>query len=376
MKNKILIILLTLTLLSCSNDNQQKLPADIEKEVQSRIETGYHLNTVIGVIDKNGTRFYNYGQMSLTDSLKPNENSIFEIGSVAKIFTTALIADLELNKEIEINNSINQYMPVFDQVLKNNNRIITLEDLINHTSGLPRNPTNVKRDDSNRYSDYSKADLIEFLSSYTVDSSTKEYVYSNLAYLVLENVIENKTKKSYESLINDKIWGTLGMNDSYFTVPDAKRDRLVTPYRTGEHVEELDMGQFPAGGGIKTTAKEMIRFIAAQLGIHSTTLDSALKLTHEERFSNIDGEFGLEYEGKLGLAWDIMERKESGKTIHYHKGGTNGFVSFAGFNLEDQIGVVVLASGHRWWSDLGFKILDPTYPLIITKKINGFKKAF
>ena len=63
MKNKILIILLTLTLLSCSNDNQQKLPADIEKEVQSRIETGYHLNTVIGVIDKNGTRFYNYGQM-------------------------------------------------------------------------------------------------------------------------------------------------------------------------------------------------------------------------------------------------------------------------------------------------------------------------
>jgi CubicO group peptidase (beta-lactamase class C family) len=376
MKNKILIILLTLTLLSCSNDNQQKLPADIEKEVQSRIETGYHLNTVIGVIDKNGTRFYNYGQMSLTDSLKPNENSIFEIGSVAKIFTTALIADLELNKEIEINNSINQYMPVFEQVLKNNNRIITLEDLINHTSGLPRNPTNVKRDDSNRYSDYSKADLIEFLSSYTVDSSTKEYVYSNLAYLVLENVIENKTKKSYESLINDKIWGTLGMNDSYFTVPDAKRDRLVTPYRTGEHVEELDMGQFPAGGGIKTTAKEMIRFIAAQLGIHSTTLDSALKLTHEERFSNIDGEFGLEYEGKLGLAWDIMERKESGKTIHYHKGGTNGFVSFAGFNLEDQIGVVVLASGHRWWSDLGFKILDPTYPLIITKKINGFKKAF
>jgi len=368
MKNTFLITLLTATMLSCSDNIQEKLPASIVKEVQNRIDTGYHLNTVIGIIDKNGTRFYNYGQMSLTDSLKPNENSIFEIGSVAKIFTTALLADLELNNEIEISNSINQYMPVFEQVLKNNNRIITLEDLINHTSGLPRNPTNVNRDDSNRYSDYSKADLIEFLSSYTVDESTKEYLYSNLAYLVLENAIENKTEKSYESLMNEKIWGTLGMNDSYFTVPDAKRDRLVTPYRSGEHVEELDMGEFPAGGGIKTTAKEMIRFIAAQLGIHSTTLDPALKLTHEERFSNIDGEFGLEYEGKLGLAWDIMERKESGKTIHYHRGGTNGFVSFAGFNLEDQIGVVVLASGHRWYSDLGFKILDPTYPLTITEE--------
>jgi D-alanyl-D-alanine-carboxypeptidase/D-alanyl-D-alanine-endopeptidase len=368
MINTFLITLLTITLLSCSNDIQQKLPADIEKEVQNRINTGYHLNTVIGIIDKNGTRYYNYGQMSLTDSLKPNENSIFEIGSIAKVFTTALLADLELNKEIEISNSIKHYMPVFEQVLANSNRDITLEDLINHTSGLPRNPTNVNRDDSNRLNDYSKADLIEFLSSYTVDSSTKEYSYSNLAYVVLENVIENKTGKSYESLINEKIWGTLGMNDSYFTVPEAKRNRLVTPYRGGEHVEELDMGEFPAGGGIKTTAKEMLGFIAAQLGMHSTTLDPALKLTHEERFSNIDGEFGQEYEGKLGLAWDIMERKESGKTIYYHKGGTNGFVSLAGFNLEDQIGVVVLASGHRWWSDLGFKILDPTYPLTITKE--------
>jgi len=376
MKNTFLIALLTLTLLSCSDESQQKLPTDIVKEIQSRINTGYHLNTVIGVIDKNGTRFYNDGQMSLTDSLKPNENSIFEIGSVAKVFTTALLADLELNKEIEISNSIKHYMPVFEQVLANSNRDITLEDLINHTSGLPRNPTNVNRDDSNRLSDYSKADLIAFLSSYTVDSSTKEYVYSNLAYVALEYAVEAKMEKSYESLMNERIFGTLGMNDSYFVVPDAQRNRLVTPYRSGEHVEELDEGEFPAGGGIKTTAKEMIRFIAAQLGIHSTTLDPALKLTHKERFSNIDGEFGQEYVGKLGLAWDIMERKESGKTIHYHKGGTNGFVSFAGFNHEDQIGVVVLASGHRWYSDLGLKILDPTYPLIITEKLKGFKKAF
>ena len=355
MKNTFLITILTITLLSCSNDIQQKLPADIEKEVQNRIDTGYHLNTVIGIIDKNGTRFYNYGQMSLTDSLKPNENSIFEIGSIAKVFTTALLADLELDKEIEISNSIKHYMPVFEQVLANSNRDITLEDLINHTSGLPRNPTNVNRDDSNRLSDYSKADLIEYLSSYTVDDSTKKYLYSNLAYVALEYAVEAKMEKSYESLMNERIFGTLGMNDSYFVVPNAKRDRLVTPYRSGEHVEELDEGEFPAGGGIKTTAKEMLSFISAQLGMHPTTLDPALKLTHEERFSNDDE--------TLGLGWAILKRDESGKTIHYHRGGSNGFVSFAGFNLEDQIGVVVLTNGHRWYSDLGFRVLDPTYPL-------------
>ena len=94
--------------------------------------------------------------------------------------------------------------------------------------------------------------------------------------------------------------------------------------------------------------------------MYSTSLDQALKLTQEERFSDD--------EERLGLAWAIMKREESGKTIIYHKGGSNGFVSFAGFNLEDQIGVVVLINGHRWFSDLGFKILDPTYPLISTEE--------
>jgi len=363
MKNTFLITLFTATLLSCSNNIQQKLPSDIEKETQNRIELGYLLGTVIGIIDKDGTRYYGFGQMSLTDSLKPDRNSIFEIASITKTFTTALVADLELSGEIEINTSIEQYMPVFEQVLANNKRTITLEDLINHTSGLARNPTNVTIDDSNRYHDYSVDNLNEYLSNITIKDSIKSYLYSNLAYLVLENAIESKMETSYESLLQERILEVLDMNDSHFVVPNEMRNRLVTPYGDGQHETELDMGEFPAGGGLKTTAKDMLSFLAAQLGLHATTLDKALKLTQVERFSNNDGKLGLEYEGKLGLAWEIMERKESGKTIHYHKGGSNGFRSFAGFNLEDQIGVVVLTSGSRWYSDLGLKILDPTYPL-------------
>jgi len=355
MRYKLLIVLLTVIHISCSNKKQQELPSDIEKETQNRIELGYHLGTVIGIIDKDGTRYYGFGQMSLTDSLKPDRNSIFEIASVTKTFTTALVADLELSGEIEINTSIEQYMPVFKNTLAKSKRTITLEDLINHTSGLPRNPSNTTTDDSNRYQDYSVDDLNEYLSNLIIEDSTKNYLYSNFAYLVLENAIESKMETSYESLMKERILEVLDMNDTYFVVPNEMRDRLVAPFRTGQHVEELDMGEFPAGGGLKTTAKDMLRFLEAQLGMHPTPLDKALKLTQVERFSN--------NEETLGLAWGIMKREESGKTIHYHKGGSNGFVSFAGFNLEDQIGVVVLTNGHRWFSDLGFKILDPTYPL-------------
>ena len=89
--------------------------------------------------------------------------------------------------------------------------------------------------------------------------------------------------------------------------------------------------------------------------MYPNSLSDALKETHKSYFEDDNN--------VMGLGWEILKRKESGKTIYYHKGGTPGFVSFAGFNLEDQIGVVDLINGRRYFSDLGFILLDPTYPL-------------
>ena len=340
---------------SCEKNKQLELPKDIKAQTQSRIDKGYHLGTIIGIIDEHGTRYYRFGQMSLMDESVPDEHSIFEIASITKPFTATLLANMQLNNEIDISNPIEEYLPIFKEVYRNSNRMATLADLINHTSGLPRNPTNADREDSNRYGDYSIEDLNDYLSNFKIVDSTRTYKYSNLAYLVLEHAMETQLGTTYEALVENRVLNALNMNDSHFVVPEEKRNRLATPYRSGKEIEELNMGVFPAGGGLKSTAKDMLRFLEAQLGMRVSSLDAAIQMTQEERFSN-----GKE---TLGLAWSIMKRKESGKTFIYHKGGSKGFVSFAGFNPEDRIGVVVLVNGTRWFSDLGFKILDPSYPL-------------
>lgn len=346
---------MNLILLSCNNKKQQELPSDIEKETQSRIELGYHLGTVIGIIDRNGTRYYGFGQKSLIDNSLPDENSIFEIGSVTKTFTSSLLSELNQNGEIEIQDSIQKYLPVFKEVMATNNKIITLENLSTHTSGLPRDPYNMDVNDDYRYRDYSIEKLNDFLSNYTLDSVQNNYKYSNLGVLIIEHAIESKMNKTYESLIIERITNVLNMSDTEFVVSDNKRQRLVRGFNNGKETDELDIGEFQAMGGLRSTAKDMLKFIGAQLGINPTSLSEVLKETHKVRF---------EYDNKaMGLGWEILKRKESGKTIYYHKGGTPGFVSFAGFNLEDQIGVVVLINGRRYFSDLGFKILDSTYPL-------------
>ena len=343
-------------MLSCSSKNQQKLPSDVEKETQNRIELGYHLGTVIGIIDKNGTRFYGFGQKSLSDDSVPDKNSIFEIGSVTKTFTSGLLSDLNQKGEINIKNSIEEYLPIFKNVLANTTKDITLENLSTHTSGLPRDPYNMDVNDDYRYRDYSIDKLNEFLSDYELDSIPNTYSYSNLGVLIIEQAIESKMNKTYETLIFERVTNVLGMSDTEFQVSKDKRERLVTGYKNGQSTDELYIGEFQAMGGLRSTAEDMLKFLGGQLGLHQTSLSSALKETQNIYYKNDDN--------TMGLGWEILKMKESGKTIHYHKGSTPGFISFAGFNLEDQIGVVILINGRRYFSDLGFKLLDSTYPLI------------
>lgn len=356
MRNRFLLFFIILiNFSSCDKKSKLDLPVDIKKESELRIEKEYHLGTVIGIIDKNGTRYYGFGKKRLTDNSKPDENSIFEIGSVTKTFTSTLLSDLNLNGEISLQDSIQTYLPIFKNVVANSTKIITLENLSTHTSGLPRDPFNMDVNDDYRYRDYSIEKLNDFLSNYTLDSIPNTYRYSNLGVLIIEQAIESKMNKTYESLIKERVTNVLEMTDTEFKVSSDKRPRLVMGYRYGKEIDELDIGQFQAMGGLKSTAKDMLKFLGAQLGLHSTSLSDAIKETHIIRFKNNNN--------IMGLGWEILERKESGKTIYYHKGGTPGFVSFAGFNLEDQIGVVVLINGSRYFSDLGFKLLDPTYPL-------------
>lgn len=356
MKFRFLIFFIILITFSrCDTKPKQDLPDDIKKETQVRIDKEYHLGTIIGIIDKDGTRYYSFGQKSLSDDSKPDENSIFEIGSVTKTFTSSLLSDLNLKGEINIKDSIQTYLPIFKNVVAKNNKIITLENLSTHTSGLPRDPLNMDVNDDYRYRDYSIEKLNEFLSSYTLDTIPNTYSYSNLGVVIIEQAIEAKMNKTYESLITERVTNVLEMYDTEFKVSKDNRSRYVTGYKKGKETDELDTGEFQAMGGLRSTAKDMLKFLGAQLGMQPTSLDDAIKETHKIRFKDDNH--------VMGLGWEILERKESGKTIYYHKGGTNGFVSFAGFNLEDQIGVVVLINGRSYFSDLGFKLLDPTYPL-------------
>ena len=350
-----MIAWITVLPVGCSATDSADLPANIRVQAQERIDEGFHLGTVIGVIDRSGRRFYGFGQTSMTDSTLPDKHSIFEIASITKGFTAILVADLEIDGRVSTTAPIGRYVPTLRRADTDAAQYVTLERLLTHTAGLPRNPTNTDDNDDDRYKNYSTEDLEVFLSSWTINSATPSYSYSNAGLIIVEYAIENETGRTYEELMEERVLDKLGMHDTFFTVPKEKRDRLVTGFRNGVSTTEMDVGQYPAMGGLRSTADDMLTYLGAHIGLVPNPLSSAIDKTLDERFSD--------EETTLSLGWRISRNEEVGNTIYHFTGGSTGFVSFAAFDRVNQKAVVVLVNGTRWFSDLGFKVLDSAYPL-------------
>ena len=142
------------------SDIHQILVDRIDQQKQS-------VGIVVGVIDAKGRRVVVYGGLEKGDKRPLDGDTVFEIGSITKVFTSLLLADMAQRGEVRLDDPIAKYLPASAKVPERDGRQITLVDLATHTSGLPRMPANFRpKDPANPYADYSDEQLYSFLSSY------------------------------------------------------------------------------------------------------------------------------------------------------------------------------------------------------------------
>src|SRR4029453_8942525 len=122
-----------------------------------------------------------YGALAKGDKRPLDGDTVFEIGSISKVFTSLLLTDMVERGEVALPHPISQYLPAGVKVPERNGKAITLQDLSTHTSGLPRLPNNFNpKDPSNPYADYSVEQMYQFLSGYALPRDPGgEYEYSN-----------------------------------------------------------------------------------------------------------------------------------------------------------------------------------------------------
>lgn len=316
-----------------TKDLKRQIDQRAERYLQKRPQAAL----VVGVL-QNGQRYIRgYGRTNETSSAAPDANTLFEIGSITKVFTAAVLARMHLEGQLELTNSVRNYLP---KEVRLPEKDFTLKHLATHSSGLSRLPDNLfkgAKDQNNPYADYKASDLYNYLGTAKLRSDPGEKAsYSNLGYGLLGHILELRAGQPYEKLVRELLLAPLNMTDTSITLTSEQKQRL-TPGHTskGKVVPNWDFQVLAPAGAFRSSAEDMLKFLEANLKTNSTPVSKALQETHKRHFQH--------WTGDCGLGWQIMRTAE-GLSIRWHNGGTGGYVSFIGFDRQHQTAVVLLSN--------------------------------
>lgn len=287
----------------------------------------------VGLI-KNGEVHF-VGLTRKHDSIQFTENhkSAFEIGSLTKVFTATLLASLITEEKLKLEDHIQDFL----DFRWNTNEPITFEQLANHTSGLPRLPSNFAvsaAHQSNPFQHYDEPKLIEYLRSEVsqIHEPGTKYEYSNLGSGLLGFQLARFAGLSYESLLQERIFHRYDMKNSTSDIAtlEAKLVNGLNP--AGDVTPNWGFEVLAGAGAIVSTVEDLSRFALAQF----VDTNSELLLTQRPTFK-VDNKMSI------GLGWHILKRKK-GVELIWHNGATGGYRSSMALDLKRKNGVIILSN--------------------------------
>jgi CubicO group peptidase (beta-lactamase class C family) len=338
--------------LAQNNDVSQ----EVKENITSRVLNGINTGIVVGVITSEGTTFFSSGVKSLKTNEAVDEKSVFEVGSISKTFTGILLADMVKKGDLSLEDPLQSLLPEGVIAPTRNEASIKLYQLSNHTSSLPRMPDNFNpTNPANPFADYSEEQLYAFLNAYELTRDIgSEYEYSNYAAGLLGYVLAAKRELTYEELMMEVITNPLGMENTSITLSPSMKENLAMGHSNGAEVENWDIPTLSGAGAIRSTAVDMLKYLAANMGMEKSSLYPAMQLSHKN--SRSEGSSPI-----VGLGWHttVFDKQE----IVWHNGGTGGYRTFAGFTKGGDIGVVVLSNSNVSVDDIGIHLLHPASDL-------------
>lgn len=352
MKSKFITIILSAFLFSIIQPfgfSQQKnwVTEETREMIKSLMDDDITFGVAIGVVTKEGSEIYCIGKTAKDGGKEIDKDTVFRLGSVTKVFTGILFADLVLKNKINLHDPLENYISKSVKVPERKGQKIKFIDLVTHSSALPVRPS-----DFNVFSneDYTLDQLYRNLSTIELkwDIGTR-YSYSSLGATLVGHVVGLLENKSYSMVLKEKIRDGLGMTSTdVFLTEDMERrvskghdERKPAPWF---HIPDV----FAPSGSINTTIDDMLKFLAANLGLTKSPIKDAMKLSHE-KLRNYD-------DRGLAMFWRYVIR--GGKTYIGHPGDTFGFSAYVGFDKEKTIGVTVLSNGKMGVKEIAFHIMS------------------
>ncbi|MEX2426033.1 MAG: serine hydrolase domain-containing protein [Thermomicrobiaceae bacterium] len=298
----------------------------------------------VGIFHNGEVQTHGFGVASLETGFPMRPDTVLQIGSISKIFTSTLVMTLVDEGKIDLDTPLIEYMPDLQLQDKDARQALTMRHLLTHTSGLY----------GDWFEDFGLGDdslsnaIANVHSLRQIAPPGEVWSYCNSGFYIAGAIIERLTDQTFEQAMQERVFDPIGMEKATFFAHEA----IVYPTAVGHNLEEGEQvvaRRYPlprnvnAAGGIITDVGEMLRF--AQMHLNQGTIDGNQVLTPESIAAMQNEETKAAVMADYyGLAWALRDR--DGKRLVGHGGSTNGFRAYLSTVPEEQFAIVMLTNGN------------------------------
>ncbi len=365
MHRHFIAVILIMTVLGTTQAAEPDIDATVIERIERAVAKQQIRAVSVGVYRDGETHVRGFGVVSSKNLTSPGVDTVYEIGSISKVFTSLLAQTQVSSGKLSWDDTLGERLPSVKFASKAV-AAITLRELASHSSGLPRLPTNLRPVDSgDPYKGYDRGKLVEFLEAFDPGTLHKVYEYSNLGAGLLGEIAADAAGDSFAAATKKHVLQPLNMSDTGLTLSDDLESRLAAGFNAGEDAPRWGGFDALAGAGaLLSTVDDLLAFVRSNL--EPGPLNAELTAIRTAQPS-----------GDIAYGWHISTIGDRGP-LYWHNGGTGGYASFLAYRPADATGVVILTASTEYdlVTELGFAQMSGDTKSLEFVELDAFPGAY
>lgn len=278
-----------------------------------------------------------YGYANLQDKTPVNQRTLFEIGSCTKAFTALALAKLVQEGSIKLDDPVTKYLPWFKVEYKKKSAVVTIQQLLHHTSGIPWHTiSNIKPLEGR---DALEKTVRTLIGQKLEHRPGKVFEYATINYDALALVIQKVSKQPFEHYLQEQVIDPLGLSNTRIGQASIPQDKAMGHklgfFRPRPYAAPSFAGN-NAAGYVVSNATDMAKWLEFQMGLRASPLYDLAKFTHQR-----DERVGLHGQASYAAGWEISL---SGNGEINHSGYNPAFTAYVAFQPQKRLGLVLLSN--------------------------------
>ncbi|WP_425391916.1 serine hydrolase domain-containing protein [Ekhidna sp.] len=334
-KSILFLVLIASQVMLKAQSDLEAIRSEFKERITKTMKKSKVVGASVAVVSSEGILWIdNFGFEDVENEKPVTDETIFGIGSVTKVLTSAAVMQLAERDKLDIDNPLSKYLPSFQ--MQDNSDGVTPRNVMTHHSGLPSDI--FKGMFSEQPEDYKC--LVNYVNEeYMAGTPNQIRAYSNPGYTLLGHMIAEVSGMEYPEYVDANILEPLGMVNTEF---NALEKASKTYDGKGKSQTDVILRDTPAGG-LFTSTEDLSKFLQAFL---SQSPDLLQPKTYQQILEQQHKNTPLDFADRYALGWSMTSRPQSGD-IYYHTGTTLYFNAAMAFSPKADVGVIILTNSAR-----------------------------